>query len=1183
MKNEKKIASFVPATATRFPSRSFAILHATSWLILSLCLPLLSQSKAGKFPTQNNVAKQSDKPIRATLNTNEWSYWVLWDGQSGRNPYTGDSGGLFPDQSISGVFADGLMWAGIVDDPNSNVPLRAGGSTYISGYLPGRILASGEPQDPSDPDVRLWRILKDVDAATDEALLLDAAETYNIPEDQVTLEEIQALRDEYRFAWENWPGQWGAPYIDVNENGVWDRGIDMPGIPGFKQMIWIVSNDLDSETSRDFTGSPSMGLEIQSTFWTMENPVFDDMVFRRTRLVNRSTFQINDMYFGIWTDIDLGNFGNDLAGSDSLANLAYVWNGTDIDDAFDEKKLPPAAIGYHLLQGPIVADPSGSAIVDFLVLPGFRNLDILGLTWQRICPICDPPLGDYNSTLGWFNRLRGYTPTFDIENPTPYLAGSGPERGQPIRLKFSGDPVADPMGNLGDVDGNGDNLPPGDRRFSISTGPFTIASGGMQEIVYVLIGAVEPGGDRYSSITRLKSLADLVSSQYPRLDRIPRAAIKSDHSTATSTLDIQIDAKDRVVQSATVILRDSRKEQEELQFPLFNDGQHDDSLAGDNLWATGQLTVDNRRYPHELDVIFQTDTGTVEIPGLLGEVRLRPEISIINVEFDWENGRQDLVANHGETIQLAYQVFMPDDRHDVQRLIVNGAEIGGLDFNGSYSGSSSELRFVATAPALGDKLIIPYQISYDYFEATGSLVLPIQVWKPTTLWKDTLSVDIRSGFSINLTPVVADASLITGDQYEVEFFEDLSDSQTVWRLKNMNSGEVLLNNQPTMQGLYADFPIIDGIQFQVNGPPRKISQFQAVANAAGAIEPPVQGAFAFNRNGFPTHDGLPLTPGVNDRPDASRQQTNGSTWGFHTGGTNRSLYETFLSRVLRNDNVDRALPFDFELRFTEAGGYAYWGFESEEMGEVPFELWNIGIDTPNDPSDDYRMIPWVLNDADFDTGPEIFNINALDHSVSGANNDPYTDWIYWRDPADKTPGDAGYQAFVEDGLAGIYVPRDNAEVMARTVLVNWNGGDVSDPTFPQNVDAVMPEAGTVFRIITNKPNYPGDRLLVDTAPVFRPELFYPVSFFLDQNYPNPFNPETSIEFALPEAVDVKLEVFNVLGQRVKTLMDESLEPAKYRIIWDGIDSNGIQVASGIYFYRISAGRFVKTRKMILLH
>ena len=87
----------------------------------------------------------------------------------------------------------------------------------------------------------------------------------------------------------------------------------------------------------------------------------------------------------------------------------------------------------------------------------------------------------------------------------------------------------------------------------------------------------------------------------------------------------------------------------------------------------------------------------------------------------------------------------------------------------------------------------------------------------------------------------------------------------------------------------------------------------------------------------------------------------------------------------------------------------------------------------------------------------------------------------------------------------------------------------------------------------------------------------PRAFTLYQNYPNPFNPSTRIEFSIPEREHVRLEVFNILGQRVATLIDKELSPGQYSVVF-----NGAEKSSGIYFYRLASGTTVLTRKMILV-
>jgi hypothetical protein len=89
-------------------------------------------------------------------------------------------------------------------------------------------------------------------------------------------------------------------------------------------------------------------------------------------------------------------------------------------------------------------------------------------------------------------------------------------------------------------------------------------------------------------------------------------------------------------------------------------------------------------------------------------------------------------------------------------------------------------------------------------------------------------------------------------------------------------------------------------------------------------------------------------------------------------------------------------------------------------------------------------------------------------------------------------------------------------------------------------------------------------------------------FSLSANYPNPFNPETRIGYFLPRAAHVKLEIFNILGQRIKTIVDEDQTMGEKEAKWDGTNEQGEHVTSGVYLYRLQAKDFVQTKKMVLM-
>lgn len=96
------------------------------------------------------------------------------------------------------------------------------------------------------------------------------------------------------------------------------------------------------------------------------------------------------------------------------------------------------------------------------------------------------------------------------------------------------------------------------------------------------------------------------------------------------------------------------------------------------------------------------------------------------------------------------------------------------------------------------------------------------------------------------------------------------------------------------------------------------------------------------------------------------------------------------------------------------------------------------------------------------------------------------------------------------------------------------------------------------------------------------ESFSLSDFHLSQNYPNPFNSSTTIAFQLPHAGSVNLTVYNILGQAVRTLVDEPMKAGSYRIQWDGLNEAANQIVSGVYFFRFVAADFSQTRKMLLL-
>ena len=116
----------------------------------------------------------------------------------------------------------------------------------------------------------------------------------------------------------------------------------------------------------------------------------------------------------------------------------------------------------------------------------------------------------------------------------------------------------------------------------------------------------------------------------------------------------------------------------------------------------------------------------------------------------------------------------------------------------------------------------------------------------------------------------------------------------------------------------------------------------------------------------------------------------------------------------------------------------------------------------------------------------------------------------------------------------------------------------------------------------DKPTTSARNFELPPEPEVTPEEPVPKFFRLYQNFPNPFNPSTKIRYDLPVQRYVNLSIYNLLGQKVKTLVDEVQEAGRYSVFWDGTNEQGERMPSGVYFYTFDTGIIVHTKKMILV-
>ncbi|MBV6420002.1 MAG: hypothetical protein DAHOPDDO_01228 [Ignavibacteriaceae bacterium] len=430
-----------------------------------------------------------------------------------------NSGLVFPKGSgKTAAFTSGLLWgARIPGDPQ----VRVGGTAYATGLQPGAILSNGLADDPTLDKYRIYRVRPDIYPGGPDVTLTN--------EEQLELTSASAIRAQYELDWDEWPSDLGAPYFDGNENGVYDpdpTSGDIPGFPGADQTLWFVANDLNATNTADLYGASPMGIEAQVTYWAYnQTGALGNMYFRKYLLINKGAQQdtLTDMYVSMWSDIDLGDAGNDFVGVDTVLSLQYCYNASPTDNTYSP--LPPPAVGFDFFQGPLVdgvagEDKNRNGVDDASdygifkgkeVGPGKINLPMTAAYYfaNGDPNIGDPPQGDLDGSTQFYNFFQG---KFGLSG-APFTDLS---TGEITTYALNGDPIT----GTGWLDGT--QLPPGDRRLGSASGPFTLAPGDTQEVVVAEIcaGALE-NVNNISAIGLLKYYDGLAQVSYDNFFELP--------------------------------------------------------------------------------------------------------------------------------------------------------------------------------------------------------------------------------------------------------------------------------------------------------------------------------------------------------------------------------------------------------------------------------------------------------------------------------------------------------------------------------------------------------------------------------------------------------------------------------------------------------------------------------------
>ena len=1102
------------------------------WGVLFL-LPgmLFPKEKFQKEQVQPTIANA--QIVNTMLNIGNWGYWANYDGLSAYNTAKRLPGGYFPKGETRVLHTEGLLWGAILKDKTTGVALsdtpRVGGIYYRVGMQPGWINADGSPADLSDARVRIYRIRPDWRTLSKADLRADCAYLHHVDPSAVTEAMMQAVRSQYEEDWRNWPVDLGAPYVDMNGNGMYDpvldslgcpdgtRG-DYPGIRQADQVIWLVANDLDGNKTRYLSGSAPIGLEEHLTYWTYKgaNNPLSNVIFKRVELINKSGFVLDSMYVSFFSDPDIGSYYNDLAGCDSLRSLAFAYNGTDEDPEFQKFDLKPTAITYDLLQGPMIQtnDPQDTAIFDFQYRFGYKNLKMTSFSYLALGD-CNGSLGTIYLTLQMYNLMRGFLLAYDLKNPAPWRFASGPRHGQITKFPLSGNPIDDPHAQYGDIDGQGVNRGPGDRQIFFSSGPFTMQPGERQDIVVALIGGL--GRDRLNSLEQTWETDLIVKRLHKHL------------------------LTDMPKPPAT---------------PVARGNPFDDKIVLN--WGIDSQLLQKIEQEIHGGYVFEGYT-VYQLPSL--DARLSDDGVKRLATFDRVDGVKSIYG----------YFYSPKYRRVIYAPLQYGSDSGikhyftvswdSVNNRPLYRGST--YYFAITA--------YNYNKNYERYPSMESspqiVAVTLQGPKPGTRYEakpdDVLKVRQQGIADVECRVVVADPSLTTGHKYEVFFNQDndtLSShyGQLVWNLRDVTKNEVVLRSQEIVtlrdSSQIARPPIayIDGLEIKVFRKHKPgIKAIVEVANGDGPL-PEDQ----WDDAGAP-FKGNNVWHSVSAPSDPNQ-------FYISAGGGNGEL-----SRIERS--IAHADGHDFELRFTPGGGIFAWWYDFKETAatRVPFAIWDVGFGTYDNSFDDVRCLTGGYSGGET---VGIFDFTCTDAALGY----PATDWIYARLPLDDK---GSYQAYYNDVTSNVWTYRwwgHSVEALARIVICDFGGA------------RTLPQVGTVIRFITYKgPNdslkyyftAPGrieNNLALAKKDVEKINVF-PNPYYAGAEW-SPNGPPQGVTFNhLPAHAIIR--VFALDGAMVKK-MEKKDETQFYH--WNLTNDKDRRIASGLYIVHIDMPELQKSKTLKLM-
>jgi hypothetical protein len=1113
----------------------------------------------------------TDNPAYSLINIGNFGYWQKSDATSAHTPSAG-SGGIYPRGTAANVYLDGVLVGGYTDSDNDGAGdlLHVSGSIYTNGLVSGYIDEVGGNLTTGD-DVRLYRIRKGWETLTYDQVRVDAAEMNETTVSAVSDAQIQAILDQYEEDWNNWPTHLGAPFYDLDNDGVYDPADgETPGIADADQVIWYVATDADVGATASLYGTDPIGLEMQFTLWGYNQPgaALGQIVFKNIRLINKGSKDLSEAYISLWSDPDIGDYTNDFVGVDTSTSMMFGYNGVADDGDYAAFGLAPAAVGYDFFAGPIVESAGDTAIFNLKKRPGYKNLPASSFGYFVAGgEYSDPsPYGDVTSAQRYYNLMRGFTPAIDLENPDPWLDNTGAA----TKFPLAGDPVT----GEGDLDSS-----PADRRMLINAGPFVLAVGDTQDIVTALVGGI---GDTYlTSVTDVKNTDLVAQTLFDDLFSSVPAAPPAPVVSATPFED-------------QVLL---------------------DWSGSASVQATESSNISG--YAFQGYNVYQLPSAT----STVGEaVRIGT--------FDLNDGVQTIMGNvfipeYGQTVEIPVQYGL--DKGVKRQIVISQDYLtGGPLYVGSeYYFAVSAYNYNAEPPLIEDKALetaltpIPVKLTPAGFGKTL-----------TSAAGDGLEITHTGPGQGEVSATVTNPAQTTGDTYRVSFIADTNyvhyDGSTIsgdlWRLTNETTGDVVVPffKQAANQN-DVDQPIAEGLQVVVSGPAPQtiigIPEYASWPSSATLVDATTESHLApsLSQTGMI----LDNRAGAINQPSYARDYDRFDYWGFDNvviDFGDSSLSWEYYSGWLHTDSSDASSATYGEPVYQPFAMYRVKPFGGDTL-RLFAGFWDSNNDghwsVNSDPDPD------VPGDVIFDWVNPTFGCEAWEpiYAVQGYNLDG-TEISYSPDSVAKyieagagqtvegdfydglalssnsswgsSPGDIVYP-FVTATLFGAYYGPNEA---GSYVDGSSAGGASSLPQIG-NYDKTGAQLAVnhYFSFNTAKGNTETDIFTFTSSAPSSSDEKQKTDLELINVFPNPYYAaneqetgrfENFVTFThLPDdGTEVEIKIYSIDGVLVRKL--SHMSTSSQYLKWDLRNNNGLPIASGPYVANVKTDHGEKIVKLYIV-